>query len=372
MADGGEKSTDVKLLQQALTKVAGTLFLQSNFSLKNKDIFNPEKENDRIFIQEYAQLLSKETDYENINKYIRLLEARLLQFDFDDFSKERAIIEEKRKQLLEHNDSNLKIYVKIPPYRKVDKQKEEKIKEEKNDMYTKYNRSYNAQTSSKYELTLIVKKDNNEEKSFSKKVEAPLKVCFEDDNFNLFKDTENNLFRENEEKKVQVTWPILYSKKVLPDILKQNDEYKITRILNPEISQEDNFKDISIFVNSLCERNEHDVLIMAYGQSNSGKTYTMQGDMNNMSNEKEWGIVPRVVDKLCKTNKDGVDVSIVQVNWRKYVDTSDRQKVKNGSSFTMIEYFDDLFDVEGKEKYEEKDFLKKKCKEGRRLLKRDK
>lgn len=78
--------------------------------------------------------------------------------------------------------------------------------------------------------------------------------------------------------------------------LEARSQYGYDRVFPESSSQEEIFE----YVHPLCEiiLDGYSVCILSYGQSGSGKTYTMEGDFSDESN---WGIVPRVIAMLFET-----------------------------------------------------------------------
>lgn len=76
----------------------------------------------------------------------------------------------------------------------------------------------------------------------------------------------------------------------------ENTNYKFSfdNIFSPDVSQQEVYQKSALpIVNSILEG--FNGTILAYGQTSSGKTFTMQGDLDN---EKTHGIIPRTIDDL--------------------------------------------------------------------------
>eukprot|EP01037_Dinobryon_pediforme_P039423 gene39423-48019_t len=72
-----------------------------------------------------------------------------------------------------------------------------------------------------------------------------------------------------------------------------NNPFLFDRVFNMQSSQEEVYKEVSELVQSALDG--YRICIMSYGQSGSGKTYTMTGDT---SDRTEWGIIPRALDDI--------------------------------------------------------------------------
>ena len=69
----------------------------------------------------------------------------------------------------------------------------------------------------------------------------------------------------------------------------ETDKHKFTRVIGPEQSQAEAFETVAAPLLSSAMTGE-DALLFAYGVTNAGKTYTVQGDSENP------GILPRTLE----------------------------------------------------------------------------
>eukprot|EP00761_Pharyngomonas_kirbyi_P014710 gb/GECH01014740.1/.p1 GENE.gb/GECH01014740.1/~~gb/GECH01014740.1/.p1 ORF type:complete len:792 (+),score=229.73 gb/GECH01014740.1/:1-2376(+) len=74
------------------------------------------------------------------------------------------------------------------------------------------------------------------------------------------------------------------------------------RALGPNAAQQDVFEELKPLIQSACDG--FNICVMAYGQTGTGKTYTIHGDP-----ETAKGVVPRAVDDLFETLKSDADIS---------------------------------------------------------------
>uniref|UniRef100_A0A1D1Y8M5 Kinesin-2 n=1 Tax=Anthurium amnicola TaxID=1678845 RepID=A0A1D1Y8M5_9ARAE len=80
------------------------------------------------------------------------------------------------------------------------------------------------------------------------------------------------------------------SEKVTVRSVGTRKEFRVDRVLPPEATQEDVFTEVEPILRSALDG--HNVCIFAYGQTGTGKTYTMEGT------GRKAGIVPRAIEEL--------------------------------------------------------------------------
>nr|AMS24254.1 kinesin 14-V protein [Marsilea vestita] len=91
-------------------------------------------------------------------------------------------------------------------------------------------------------------------------------------------------------------------------------EFELDRVYGPHVGQGDFFQDVQPFVQSALDG--YNVCVFAYGQSGSGKTYTMEGPSN------DWGVFFRAFEELfdlsnndmTSTSKFSFAMSIFELN----------------------------------------------------------
>ena len=73
----------------------------------------------------------------------------------------------------------------------------------------------------------------------------------------------------------------------------KTERFVLDKVFEPIASQEDVFAEVSSFVRSVLDG--YNVCIFAYGQTGTGKTYTMEGDLSNRAG---YGIIPRCINQI--------------------------------------------------------------------------
>jgi len=73
----------------------------------------------------------------------------------------------------------------------------------------------------------------------------------------------------------------------------KSERFILDRVFQPNSTQEEIFSEVSSFVRSVLDG--YNVCIFAYGQTGTGKTYTMEGDL---SSKESFGIIPRSIVQI--------------------------------------------------------------------------
>ncbi|XP_032881594.1 kinesin-like protein KIF25 [Amblyraja radiata] len=108
-----------------------------------------------------------------------------------------------------------------------------------------------------------------------------------------------------------------------------NKTFEFERVYGPSNSQESIFEEVCPLLTSLLDG--HNVCIMAYGQSGSGKTYTMLGPHSegnitfSLESQIDEGIIPKATRELYRlisnrSDTHSIDVSIVEVYNNEIID----------------------------------------------------
>ena len=108
-----------------------------------------------------------------------------------------------------------------------------------------------------------------------------------------------------------------------------NYRFKFDRIFPPSSTQEDIYNfGVKGIIDSVLDG--YNGTVLAYGQTSSGKTYTMQGEMNNNSTQ---GIIPRMIEHVFDFihNQEGTEfmikVSMIEIYLEKIRDLLDLSRV---------------------------------------------
>lgn len=122
------------------------------------------------------------------------------------------------------------------------------------------------------------------------------------------------------------------------------ESFSFDNVFGPEITQEHIFEEIGFLINEFI--NLKNVVLFAYGQTNSGKTYTMLGD------ESHPGIIPRSIKKLFETvdlHKNKISVGFCEIYLNEIFDLFSNEKIKISSSgkiddltFSQINNFEEF------------------------------
>ena len=91
----------------------------------------------------------------------------------------------------------------------------------------------------------------------------------------------------------------------IPNPSTRRQNFSFTKVLQPEVSQSDLFATTTLPLVKDVLRGENG-LIFAYGVTNSGKTYTIQGK----SGDEESGILPRALDVVFNSIEGHQDVGL--------------------------------------------------------------
>ncbi|KAH9256323.1 hypothetical protein BASA81_005544 [Batrachochytrium salamandrivorans] len=101
--------------------------------------------------------------------------------------------------------------------------------------------------------------------------------------------------------------PLENDTKVRTGLGKQSQEYTFTKVFSSTATQQQVFEEVAGPTLDQFLRQRRDGLIFAYGVTNSGKTFTVQGTRDCP------GIIPQVLDRIFTENTAGVLVSYLQI-----------------------------------------------------------
>lgn len=93
--------------------------------------------------------------------------------------------------------------------------------------------------------------------------------------------------------------------------MRKKTEYEFDYVFNQRANQQEIYDEVSMLINNITH--EKNVCIISYGQTNSGKSYTIEG------NDKYPGIVPRAIKeifKIARENKEkkfSVSMSVIEI-----------------------------------------------------------
>lgn len=101
--------------------------------------------------------------------------------------------------------------------------------------------------------------------------------------------------------------PLEDDTKVRTGLGKQSQEYTFTKVFSSTATQQQVFEEVAGPTLDQFLHQRRDGLIFAYGVTNSGKTFTVQGTRDCP------GIIPQVLDRIFAENTEGVLVSYLQI-----------------------------------------------------------
>lgn len=334
MADG-EGLNGASALQRALEKVAGNLFIRAQFPRTNESAhdaaltpqgFNESRQQTDLVGQ--ASELTRQltaTGGDSGNPEDAILGMAVLESRNQLTNEQAVALANARANRLKTN-FNFLFFVKVPPYRESDGPRE-KLKEsapETKTFYEEYVKRFNVSStyqSFEYEVDLRVKRSpafGVNEETFKANVK-PWQLqgihASEWGNGAILRTIESMRAEDvqNELNRVGQRWPMVYTRVCLPDLMKNQT---MADVLPAEIDQTENFKRIEPLIDEAI-KGVCDVMIMAYGQTNSGKTYTVQGEGNKGSEtiDEGDGLLPRIAQRIFQDqSKPVVSVKMFESN----------------------------------------------------------